>query len=301
MNDDMRAVRVHEFGGPEELVLESVPIPAPERGEVLVRVVAAGVGPWDASVRSGASTLGQTLPLTPGSDIAGVVERTAEYESPFRPGDEVFGVTNASFTGGYAEYARASIDMIACKPKRVGFVEAASAPVVSVTAWQMLFEHARVKRGQRVMILGAAGNVGAYAVQLAHWSGARVTAVGVASDAAFAQSIGAEAFVDSSQRLEDAVAPVDAVIDTVGGDLQERSFTVLKRGGAIVSSVSSPSPKKAAAIDALASFFIVCVTRGELSRIADLIDAGELTTDVGTVLSLDCAQVAHRMLAGEIA
>jgi NADPH:quinone reductase-like Zn-dependent oxidoreductase len=296
----MKAIRVHAYGSPEQLVLENVPIPDPQSGEVLVRVIAAGVGPWDALVRGGTSGVAQRLPLIPGSDIAGVVEHIAGNESSFRPGDEVFGVTNATFTGGYAEYARASVDMIAYKPRTLSFVEAASAPVVSVTAWQMLFEHARVAAGQVVLVLGGAGNVGAYAVQLARWAGARVIASGDASDEAFVRSLGAEIYVDRSQRLQGAASSVDVVIDTVGGEAQERSFDVLRNGGSIVSSVSPPSTEKAKVKEARVAFFIVCVTNGELRRIADLIDAGKLRTNVGTVLPLDQAKTAHDMLAGQI-
>jgi NADPH:quinone reductase-like Zn-dependent oxidoreductase len=300
MNGSMKAIRVHEYGGPERLVCEEMPVPVPQRGEVLVRVVAAGVGPWDALVRSGASGVAQKLPLTPGSDIAGIVERTVDYESPFHPGDEVFGVTNASFTGGYAQYARASVDMIAQKPYTLGFIEAASVPVVAVTAWQMLFEHARLAPGQRVLVLGGAGSVGSYAVQLARWAGARVIAVGDANDEVYVRSIGAETFIDRTEQIEDAVSPVDVVIDTVGGSAQERSFNVLNPGGTLVSSVSPPSEEKARKIDARVVFFIVCVTGGQLARIANLIDLGTLRTNVGTVLALDHAKRAHYMLEGRV-
>jgi NADPH:quinone reductase-like Zn-dependent oxidoreductase len=137
-------------------------------------------------------------------------------------------------------------------------------------------------------------------VQLARWADAHVAAVGDANDAAFVRSIGAEVYINREQRLEDAISDVDVVIDTVGGELQDSSFSVLKSGGAIVSSVSLPSEAKANATGARASFFIVCVTGGELARVADLIDGGKLRTNVGTVLPLEQSEVAHRMLAGQI-
>lgn len=288
----MIAVCVHRYGGPEVLTLEEIAMPVPTKNEALIRVSAAGVGPWDALLRTGDSGIPQTLPLIPGSDIAGVVEAT---------GEEIFGVTNLSFSGGYAQYAAASFDSIARKPKRLSFVEAASVPVVAVTAWQMLFDQAKVTAGQIVLVHGAAGNVGAYAVQLAHWAGGRVTAVAGASDAEYLRSRGADEVIDfRTQRFEEHASHVDAVIDTVGGDTQTRSFAILKPGGMLVSSVSQPSKELAAQHDVRTAFFIVVVTKPQLERIAQLIDDGVLKTDVGIVLGLADARKAHEMLAGTI-
>ena len=147
-DDMMNAMRVREFGPPEAIVQESIAIPPPEADEALVRVHAAGVGPWDGWIRSGKSVLPQPLPLTLGSDIAGVVEKIGKDVSGFSPGDEVYGVTNSRFTGGYAERAACKSAMIASKPHNLTFVEAASAPVVAVTAWQMLFDEAKLTAGQ---------------------------------------------------------------------------------------------------------------------------------------------------------
>lgn len=286
----MLAVRVHRFGGPEELVLERVDIPKPQPGEALVRVMAAGVGPWDALVRTDHSGLPQTLPVTPGSDIAGVVEAT---------GEAVFGLTNPSFSGGYAEYAVAECSSIARKPASLSFIEAASVPVVAVTAWQMLFDHAKVSAGETVLVHGAAGNVGAYAVQLAHWAGARVIAVAGAADNDYVRGLGATEVIDyRTQRFEEHVSGIDAVIDTVGGETQARSFAVLKRDGMLVSSVSPPSQELAAQYGVRTAFFIVSVPSAQLERIAGLFDAGALKTDVGVVLRLADARKAHEMLAG---
>lgn len=288
----MIAVCVHKYGGPEVLTLEETPMPVPSKNEVLVRVSAAGVGPWDALLRTGNSGIPQTLPLIPGSDIAGVVEAT---------GEEVYGLTNPSFAGGYAQYAAASLDSIARKPKSLNFIEAASVPVVAVTAWQMLFDNANLSAGQTVLVHGAAGNVGAYAVQLAHWAGARVIAVAGASDAVYLRSLGADEIIDfRTHRFEEHVSGVDAVIDTVGGDTQTRSFAVIKRGGILVSSVSQPSEELGTQHGVRTAFFIVKVSRPELERIAQLIDDGVLKTGVGTVLSLADARKAHEMLAGTV-
>jgi NADPH:quinone reductase-like Zn-dependent oxidoreductase len=295
----MKAARVHQYGPPSVITLEDLPLPVPGPGEVLVRVHAAGVGPWDGWVRAGKSVLPQPLPLTLGSDLSGVVTALGSGAAGFGPGDEVFGVTNPRFTGAYAEYAIAAVRLIARKPTLLTHVDAASVPVVAVTAWQALFEQARLARGASVLIHGAAGNVGAYAVQLAHAAGLRVTATAFARDTAYVRSLGADNVIDvGSGRFEDQADKVDAVIDLVGGETQARSFGVLKAGGQLVSAVSAPDPETAKARGVTAHFFLVKVTTGHLNRIAALIDEGRLRTNVGTVLPLSAAREAHEMLDG---
>jgi NADPH:quinone reductase-like Zn-dependent oxidoreductase len=172
----MKAVRVHAFGGVDAMVYEDLPNPAPGPGQVLIRVAAAGVGPWDAWIREGKSVLPQPLPLTLGADLSGSIEQVGPGVVGFRPGEQVFGVTNTRFTGAYAEYALVDAGMIAVKPARLSDTEAASVPVVGCTARQMLFDHAGVREGQTVVVLGGAGNVGGYAVQLGQLAGARIVA-----------------------------------------------------------------------------------------------------------------------------
>ena len=240
------------------------------------------------------------MPLTLGSDIAGIVDAVGTDVAVFRVGDEVYGVTNEQFTGGYAEYALAAAGMIARKPKPLSFVEAASAPVVAVTAWQMLFEYARAVAGQKVLVHGGAGNVGAYAVQLARNAGLEVFATASSKDLEYVRAMGAGTVVDYHRvRFEDVVPPVDVVLDTIGGETQERSFRVLKPTGILVSSVSSPSTNAAGPKNgAKAVFFIVDVTTARLNKIAELFESGKLVPQVGTVLPLRDARVAHQMLAG---
>jgi NADPH:quinone reductase-like Zn-dependent oxidoreductase len=162
----MKAARLLRFGPPSVITYEELPRPDPGAGQLLVRAKAAGVGNWDALIREGKVQL-QTLPLILGSELSGIVERIGPDVSGFTRGDEVYGATNEQFSGGYAEYASPRARMMARKPETLTFVEAASAPIASVTAWQMLFDYAHATAGQTVLILGAAGNVGAYAVQLA--------------------------------------------------------------------------------------------------------------------------------------
>jgi NADPH:quinone reductase-like Zn-dependent oxidoreductase len=295
----MLAIRVHRFGGLDALVTEDVPQPDPGAGEVLLRVKAAGVGPWDAWIRAGRSVLPQPLPLTLGSDVSGIVERVGPGVSQFEPGDEVFGATNAQFTGGYAEYAVASAAMLARKPPRMGFTEAASVPVVACTAWQMVFEYGEVDATKRVLVHGGAGNVGAYAVQFARRAAQEVTATTPADSAALVHALGAHTVLDGRRsRFDEVLTGLDVVLDTVGGDMQERSFAVLKPGGVLVSAVSTPSQQEAARHGVRALFFLVDVSSQRLERIAALIEGGDVTTSVGDVLPLSDARLAHEMLEG---
>lgn len=295
----MKASRIHRFGPPEVIVLEEVPQPTPGRGEVVVRVSAAGVGPWDALIRSGKSAVAGPPPMTLGSDVAGVVVAVGDGVTAFEPGDDVFGVTNARFIGGYAEYAVVQAGMIARKPRELGHVEAASLPVIAVTAWQMLFEFANVQRGQAVLVLGAGGNVGRYLVQLAHHHGAHVVAAVRAKDVERVRRLGADRAIDvDAVRLEDAVGPVAAVLDAAGGELQARSLGLVERGGTLVSAVSQPDAREAERRGVRARFFYVEVTTARLVEIAERIDAAHLTPDVGAVLPLADAVRAHEMLAG---
>ena len=293
----MKAVRVHRFGGPDVLVIDELPIPAPGPEELLVRVAATGVGPWDALVREGKSKVSPPPPLTLGSDLSGVVEAAGAGVSDFKVGVQVYGITNRQFCGANAEYALASAAMIARKPRRLSHIEAASVPVVAVTAWQMLFDYAQVTAGQRILILGAAGNVGGYAVQLAARSGLHLIATARGKDTEYVRSLGAESVIDfETGRFEDSVTPVDAVIDTVGGETRDRSLRTLKPGGILVSVVSTDALPEHP--DLRAVFFYVEVTTARLDNISRLFDRAQLVTEVGTVLPLEKARTAHEMLAG---
>jgi NADPH:quinone reductase-like Zn-dependent oxidoreductase len=295
----MKAYRIHKFGGPEVITPEQIAQPVPGEGEVLVQVKSAGVGPWDGWIRSGHSALPQPLPLTLGSDLSGIVVAVGPNVTDFAEGDAVYGVTNGRFTGAYAEYAVAKAAMLSGKPETLSDVEAASVPVIAVTAWQALFEQARVGEGTRVLIHGAAGNVGAYAVQFARQAGANVIATAGAADLDIVRRLGADIVVDyRNDRFEDAAANTDVVIDLAGGETQARSFAVLKRGGTLISAVSKPDPALAERHGVRAMFFLVEVTTMHLTRIAEMIDAGELTVNVGTVLPLAQSQVAHEILEG---
>jgi NADPH:quinone reductase-like Zn-dependent oxidoreductase len=293
----MMAWRVHEFGPPNVMRFERVLRPSPGPSEVLVKVEAAGVGPWDGWIRAGKSVLPQPLPLTPGSDLSGEIVAVGPGVSDPHVGDPVYGVTNPRFTGAYAEYAVASAAMVSRKPTSLTYIEAASVPVIVVTAWQALFDQAQLKAGQTVVIHGAAGNVGAYAVQLARRAGVRTIGTAATDDLPFVRSLGANTVIDfRTQRFEEEVRDADAVIDLVGGETQKRSFQVLRRGGKLISAVSRPDQHLAQSHGVDAAFFLVNVTRQQLAAIAGLIDGGQLRTRVGAVLPLADAREAHFML-----
>jgi len=289
----VKAVRVHRFGPPDVVVVEDVPLPSPGPGEVLVRVMAAGVAPWDAIIREGKSKVSPQPPLTLGSDLSGVIEKIGPGVADFAPNDEVYGVTNPQFCGAQAEFAVATADMVARKPQSLNFVEAASAPVIAVTAWQMLFEYAQAKRGQTVIVVGAAGNVGAYVSQMAVDVGTHVVAVADHDDEGLFRSLGVEFIIDSSTPAFEKNLPlVDAILDTVGGSTLQRCVAALKPEGKLVTSVST-QPLPADAV-----FFYAEVTTARLETITALFDAGKITARVGSVLPLSGARQAQHMLAG---
>ncbi len=296
----MKAVQISEYGPPTVLRVRDNPRPEPGSGQLRVGVRAAGVGPWDALVREGRSGIPQSLPLIPGAEVAGTVDAGGPNSSGFAAGDEVYGLTNEHFTGGYAEYALASESSLAWKPKSLSFIEAASAPVVAVTAWQMLFDYAHAVAGQKVLIHGGGGNVGGYAVQMARNAGLEVFATASSQDVEYVRELGAGTAIDYRKTPFEGVArAVDIVLDTVGGDARVRSLGVPKPGGILVSVVSSPMPNEIAAKKGVrAVFFIVDVTTARLNIISDLFDRKKLIPHVGTVLPLADAEVAHRMLAG---
>ena len=294
----MMACRVHRFGPPEVMALEQVETPTPGAGQVLVRVQAAGVGPWDGWIRAGKSVLPQPLPLTLGSDLSGIIQAVGPDVVTLQPGDAVFGVTNAQFTGAYAEYALASVSMITHRPATLAAIDAASVPVVAVTAQQAI-ERAGTIANRKVLIHGGAGSVGAYAVQLARRAGAQVIATAGTNDLGHVRGLGATEVVDYRLgRFEDVASEVDVVLDFVGGEAQRRSFEVLRSGGTLISAVSDPDQTLAQRRGVTAGFFLVEVTTERLSSVSALIELGQLSMNIGTVLPLAEARAAHEILEG---
>ncbi len=293
----MKAIRVHAFGGVDAMVYEDVPRPSPEPGQLVVRVAAAGVGPWDAWIREGNSVLPQPLPLTPGADLCGIIEAIGAGVVGLTPGEAIFGVTNHRFTGAYAEYALAEAAMIAPKPAVLTDVEAAAVPVAACTAYQMLTRHAAVGAGQTVLVLGGAGNVGAYAVQLARIAEARVVATAREHQIDFLRTLAdVEAIPAGAPPPARLAAKIDAVIDTVGGAALARAFDWLRPGGVLISAVAAPDQDVAMRHGARARFILVDVTTADLRHLAGLFETHQLRPRVGEVLRLSEARIAHRIL-----
>jgi NADPH:quinone reductase-like Zn-dependent oxidoreductase len=293
----MKAARIHRFGPPDVIQIDEITRPVPGPGEVLVRVAYAGVGPWDALIREHKSVVSVELPITLGSDHAGIVEALGPGVTEFVAGEAVYGATNPNFIGAYAEFAVVEAGKIARKPDSLSFAQAASAPVVAVTAWQMIFEHAEASAGQKVLILGAGGNVGAYAVQFAARAGLRVYATASARDLDYVRGCGAGVVIDyKTQRFEDVAPEVDFVLDLVGGEPAERSMKLIKRGGILVSAVRLPP--EPANYEIRTAFFLVDVTTQRLDTLTNLFDSSRLVSRVGAVLPLADVRTAHEMLAG---
>jgi len=293
MTETMKVVQIHSFGGPEVLQFEDAPRPEPAARQVLVRVHAAGVNPVDWKIREG--KLGQIpFPSIMGSDFSGEVEALGPNVEEFRVGEQVFGSV-ADASGSYAQYALAPVSHIVEKPKQIDHVTAAAMPVPAMTAWQALFDEAKLEPGQKVLIHAASGAVGNFAVQFAKWKGAYVIGTASGSNADLVRNAGADEFIDYHKtRFEEAVRDVDVVFDTVGGETQERSWKVLKKGGMLVSIVQPPSEQSAKAHNVRGVFMREDATRTEeLMQISKLITNGQIKVNVQTILPLSEARKAQ--------
>ena len=296
MTDSMKAVRLHEFGDTSVLQCEDAPRTPPRAEQVEVRVRAASVNALDWKVRRGVPLPmipDDPFPLPLGLDLSGVVERVGADISEFTVGDAVFGWSGFPESGAYAEYVTTTPANLTTKPASLYHVEAAAVPAVGATAWHALFEIANLEAGDRVLVHGAAGGVGHMAVQLATWTGASVVGTASGSNERFLRYLGVDEFVNyRNERFEDAVADVDVVLDTVGGDTLARSFDVLLEGGVIVSTADTPDRSRAAAANVTATR-VGRADPGLLANLADLIDTGEIRPVVSTQLPFSKAAVAH--------
>jgi NADPH:quinone reductase-like Zn-dependent oxidoreductase len=296
----MKAIVIHSFGSADVLKVEELPTPVPRADEVLVKVSAASVNPVDYKMRSGKyPTVKQDqLPLVLGRDVSGVVEQCGAAVSRFKKGGEVYAMLDREH-GGYAEYVIVKERDLAAKPKHLDFVEAAAVPLAAVTAWQGLFDHGGLKAGQHVLIHGGAGGVGHLAVQCAKARGARVTTTASKQDLDFVRSLGADQVIDKDEPFEESVSDVDLVFDLVNGETQERSWAVLKQGGAIISTLSKPSDSQAKAHRARAEHYMTQPNAGELLEIGRLIDDGKLRPHIGATFRLAEAGEAQQRLEGK--
>ena len=290
-NTTMRAIQAHDYGGPEVLVLEQAPRPEPNDDQVLIRLKAAGINPTDWKNRAGyyKQFMPLEFPWTPGVDGSGVVEAVGANVTMLKVGDEVYGIVS----GGYAEYALALANEVQPKPAGITFEQAAALPLGALTAWGAVIDAARVEKGQRVLVHGAAGGVGSYAVQLAKWKGAHVTGTASADNLESVRSLGTDDVIDyNATRFETVLKDLDAVIDTVGGNLPERSFQVIRPGGILVM-IAARLAEDAGKAQNIRAVTVGRASADKLKRVSELIEAKQLEPVVGPVFPLADVRQAH--------
>jgi NADPH:quinone reductase-like Zn-dependent oxidoreductase len=295
----MKAVRLLEFGG--QLVFDDVPAPAIARDEILVKIKSTAVNHLDLVKASG--TLRQILPIDlpwiPGHEFSGIVEQIGSDVAAYAPGDAVFGTSEL---GAYAEFLAVKPATIVRKPSNLSFEEAASVPVASQTAWEGIFTHGHLEKGQTILIHGGAGAVGAYAVQLASHAGASVIATASGDNEAYVKSIGASRVINYREAQFESVLreKVDMVFDLIGGDTQKRSFLVLKEGGHLVATTQPVSQEEAARHRVSGAMMRLAPSADMLGKIARLLEEGTIRPDVASVYALQDAAEAWKDIAGNL-
>ena len=298
----MKAVQINSYGGVEELKVNGeVSKPTPGEGQVLIEVMASSINPFDWKVREGyvKEYIKLQFPATVGGDFAGVVIGLGENVADLKIGDEVFGqaAVFAGGTGAFAEVLAANVGKIALKPKNADFLQAASLPLVGVSALQALETHIELKPNQKILIHGGAGGIGSIAIQLAKALGVYVATTVSGDDEEYVKGLGADEAVDyRSEKFEEKLKGFDAVFDTVGGETSDKSFKVLKRGGVIVSMAGAPSAELAKKYGVRA---IGQNTEGNgerLSRLAQLVESGKIKPQVDKVFPLDLVKEAFEHL-----
>lgn len=293
----MKAVRIHAYGGVDVLHYEEIPCGVPEAGEVLIQVYAAAVNPIDCKARAGylKNWWDYALPFIPGWDVSGVIAAIGTGVTQFQVGDSVYGMADFSRDGAYAEYMVVDASCIAAKPTSVTHIQAAAVPIAGLTAWQALFETAHLTAGQTILIHGASGSVGTFAVQFAKYKDVEIIGTASERNAEFLCKLGVDRVIDyRTAQFENLVKNVDVVLDTQGGDVQHRSWKTLKPNGILVSIVNEPSLQDADRYCARGAAVWVKSSAAHLTEIAHLIDTGSVTPIIGAVLPLSEASQAHQ-------
>ena len=296
----MKAVVIHEYGGPEVLKYEDVPQPEPKQDQLRIHVIAAGVNPVDGMIRSGMFDKEgrRAFPVILGGDISGVVEKVGSNITKFKFGDPVFAYVSLDNSGGYAQYAVVTEREAAPKPKSLTYVEAAAVPIVALTAWQALIDTAKLKAGQTVLIHGGSGGVGSFAIQIAKAHGAKVIATASAANQELLKQLGADVAIDyTKQNFENVAKDVDVVLDSIGKDTLARSYGVVKKGGIIVSLVARPDPAELEKHGIRGEALSVDPNSDELSEIGKLIDEKKINVIVSQTFPLSEARKAQEQVA----
>ena len=289
----MKAVVAHEYGGPEKLKIEEVPVPQPKDTEVLVRVIASGVNPADPLILSGkfAEKFGTKLPLTLGYDMAGIVVKAGKQVRRLKVGDAVYAYL--LFGGGWAEYCISNETEATIKPKSLNFTDASAVPLAGLTAWQALAGIGDVKTGDTVLIHGGSGGVGSFAIQIAKARGAKVFATASTANQDLLKQLGADVAIDyTKQKFEDVVHDATFVLDTVGGDTLKRSYGVVKQGGMIVTIVSKCDEEELKKHGITGKSLWSHPDPAELSAVGNLITEGKVKPVVSQVLPMSDAAKA---------
>lgn len=294
----MKAVRIHDYGNVDVLAYEEAPMPTISPTDVLVRVVAASVNPVDWKIREGylRQMIPYPLPLTLGWDVSGVVEAVGSGVSRFKVGDAVYSRPDIKRNGTYADYVAIRADEAAHKPTTISHIEAASLPLAAITAWEALFTAAQLAAKQRVLIHAGSGGVGSLAIQLAKSRGAFVIATTSGRNCAFVKSLGADEVIDyRTQRFQEVSKDIDVVFDTIGGEVQEASWSVLRPGGILVSIIRPPPDERAKALGMRSAFVFIEPNADILAQIAELVDTGSLRPIVGAEFALKDIAKAHTL------
>jgi NADPH:quinone reductase-like Zn-dependent oxidoreductase len=286
----MKAARIHAYGAASEIRIEDAPLPVLNDDDVLIRVVATSVNPVDWKIRKGylKSFIPYEMPLTMGWDVSGIVEQIGSAVTMFKPGDAVYSRPDIARNGAYAEFVAVRESELAAKPSTISHVEAASLPLVSITAWEALFTTANLTKGQRVLIHAGAGGVGSIAVQLARAKGAHVIATASAGKIALVKSLGADEVIDyHAQDFSSVAKGMDVVFDTVGGAVQEKSWGVLTPGGMLVSITDKPSEDRAKAEGKRAGFVFIGPNAAILKDLGQMVDLGQVRPLIGAEYGLN--------------
>jgi len=298
---NMQAIRIHKFGGPEVMKDETLPLPVPGTGEIRVRVTAASVNPVDAKTREGKFPLvpDDALPLILGRDLCGVVEAVGDGVSEIKRGEAVFALLGFD-RGSYAQEVIVKRGEWARSPVNLSAVEAASVPLAALTAWQGMIDYGHLKSGQRVLIHGGAGGVGHFAIQIAKAKGAWVAATCASGDIDFVRGLGADTAIDyQNEKFDDLLSDIDLVFDLIAGQTQERSYKVLKHGGALISTLQEPDKAKALYDNLTIARYTTHPDADELGQIAELIEKGKIRPVIHAVYPLAEAGLAEEALAHE--
>ncbi|HSQ44746.1 MAG TPA: NADP-dependent oxidoreductase [Ginsengibacter sp.] len=294
----MKAIQIHEFGGPEVLKYEDAPKPKPAEDEVLIKVFASGVNPIDWKIRAGHAKgkFPVQFPLIPGWDVSGEIEEVGSNIKNFRKGDEVYSRPDPLRNGTYAEYVVVKANLVNLKPKSISHEKAAGVPLAGLTAWQALFDYGHLEKDQKVLIHAASGGVGTFAVQFAKWKGAYVIGTTSEENIDFVEDLGADEVIDyKNEKFEVLLKDVDLVIDLIGGDTQKRSLNVIKPGGRLITTVQPENLEKAKEKNIHIEGFLAQSLPEELEQIKQLIDSGKVKPVIAVIIPLKDAAKAQRL------